>query len=310
MALGLLLLVAAALAIAWILWRDRDTRQDAARAALQGISHEYRMNLKRLMAELSSIASGNPIPPSALRPSTHPQLDAVNANMIDTDRRPIAVMNASYRELDGRAITLRGMVEAGQDASEALKEAIESTIDGVTTLYLWDEHKGRSPEHAHSTRSWHVRDWMKGNNFDSQIFPGMHLRDEAVERLRTYGMHLTPQPLTHTANEYYAMKYDRNADPEGVFGKKTFDEDGNVVRFWDRLPFFGKGDDDDTPRRERTERRERDKDGGEKKKRFNMDRFRKSDGDEAARPSRSEPGSAPSQDPQEASGFTPRVQGE
>jgi hypothetical protein len=61
-------------------------------------------------------------------------------------------------------------------------------------------------------RSWDVRDWMKSHGFKADAFPGMHLRDEVVERLRMYGLELTPKPLTHTAWEYYNMSYDRHAD--------------------------------------------------------------------------------------------------
>ena len=61
-------------------------------------------------------------------------------------------------------------------------------------------------------RSWDVRDWMKAHGFKADAFPGMHLRDELVERLRMYGLELTPRPLTHTAWEYYNMSYDRHAE--------------------------------------------------------------------------------------------------
>ena len=40
----------------------------------------------------------------------------------------------------------------------------------------------------------------------------IHWPDEVVERLRMYGLELTPKPLTHTAWEYYNMNYDRHAD--------------------------------------------------------------------------------------------------
>jgi len=53
----------------------------------------------------------------------------------------------------------------------------------------------------------------------------MYLRDEVVERLRTYGLNLTPQPLTHTAHEYYNMQYDRHADTRGPLGKRKPSKD-------------------------------------------------------------------------------------
>ena len=42
-----------------------------------------------------------------------------------------------------------------------------------------------------------------------------------VERLRQYGMHLTPRPLTHTAHEYYSLRYDRKADPHGPMWRRS-----------------------------------------------------------------------------------------
>jgi hypothetical protein len=69
-------------------------------------------------------------------------------------------------------------------------------------------------------RSWDVRDWMKGHGFQAEAFPNMHLRDEVVERLRMYGLELTPKPLTHTAWEYYNMQYDRHADRRAPMGRR------------------------------------------------------------------------------------------
>jgi hypothetical protein len=48
----------------------------------------------------------------------------------------------------------------------------------------------------------------------------MHLRDQVVARLRADGMTLTPKPLSHTASEFYAMQYDRKADPNAPFWKR------------------------------------------------------------------------------------------
>ena len=106
------------------------------------------------------------------------------------------------------------------DEADALSEAVDAVIDGIAALYLWEEHKGASPSEAESTRSWHVRDWMKAHKFQVDAFPGLHLRDAVVERLRLWGMTLTPKPLTHTAYEYYAMQYDRKADPRAPFWKR------------------------------------------------------------------------------------------
>ncbi len=101
-----------------------------------------------------------------------------------------------------------------------LDAAITAMISALGTLYLWEEHKGHAPDVARSTRTWDVRDWMKKHKFNATALPGLHLRDAVVESLRNFGMTLTPKPLTHTANEYYAMRYDRMADPRGPFGRR------------------------------------------------------------------------------------------
>ena len=227
---GMAILVAAALAIAWILWRERDSRIDSTRAALEGVSHEYRINVQRFMTELAMTARGELPGPSALLPISHPQMDGVNAGLIETNRKALAVINASYLELSARKELLRQGLLSNTDISQDMSDAMDATIDALATLYMWEEHKGVSPHEARSTRSWYVRDWMKDHGFQVDAFPGMHLRDQVVERLRRYGMPLTPKPLTHTAHEYYSMQYDRYADPRSPFGKRKTDEHGNVIR--------------------------------------------------------------------------------
>ena len=227
---GMVILVASALAIAWILWRERDARMDMTRAALEGVGHEYRINVQRIITELSMVARGELPGPSALLPISHPQMDGVNAGLIETNRKALAVINASYLELSARKELIREGILNSSDIDNDVADAMDASIDAIATLYMWEEHKGVSPHEARSTRSWYVRDWMKEHGFQNDAFPGQHLRDQVVERLRTYGMPLTPKPLTHTASEYYAMQYDRYADPRSPFGRRKHDEDGNVVR--------------------------------------------------------------------------------
>ena len=217
---ALLMLAAAVVVIAWLLWSERDARRDGAKAALDGISHELRINLQRMISELSGLANGQPATPSALLPIRHPQLDGVSASLIDTDRRGIAVIAAAYQELESLKLDIRSGLSQGHDVSGAVQTGIDAVIDAVATLYMWDAHGGVSPHDAPSTRSWHVRDWMKARGFPANAFPDMHLRDAVVDRLLVYGMKMTPQPLTMTAHEYYSLQYDRYADPHGPFGRR------------------------------------------------------------------------------------------
>ncbi|HBH44257.1 MAG TPA: hypothetical protein DDY28_07605, partial [Hyphomonas atlantica] len=87
---------------------------------------------------------------------------------------------------------------------------------------------------------------MKKHGFAASSFPGMHLRDEVVERLRQYGLHLTPRPLTHTAHEYYSMRYDRKADPRAPFWKrKPKTEEVMAIETADEAADFANGSYDD-----------------------------------------------------------------
>lgn len=217
---GLGLLIAAALMIAWQLWRIRDEDRDGAISALDGVSHEMRINLQRFVNEIAQLVETREAGPDVLLPVQHPQLDGVNASLIKTNRNAIAVIGATYQELEARKMALRAALAQKRDLTPSLDDAMDATINGIATLYMWEEHAGVRPAEAGTVRSWHVRDWMKAHGFAASSFPGMHLRDEVVERLRQYGLHLTPRPLTHTAHEYYSMQYDRKADPRAPFWKR------------------------------------------------------------------------------------------
>ncbi|MEL7480485.1 MAG: hypothetical protein AAGJ29_02895 [Pseudomonadota bacterium] len=217
---GLLLLVIAAMAVAWLLWLQRDAAEDAELAALDGVTHELKLNLQRMLGELVAVANEASVSEGSLMEIRHPQLDSVLSGLVRCDRKALAVMAASYQELEARKRHLKTALLKGAETSSLYDAALNATIDGITTLYMWDEHDGCRPQEAHSTRSWDVRDWMKENGFGKIDVPGIHLRDEVVARLRAYGMTLTPKPLTHTAYEYWSMRYDRQKDPRGVFGKR------------------------------------------------------------------------------------------
>ena len=181
---GLGLLIAAALMIAWQLWRLRDEERDGAISALDGVSHEMRINLQRMVNEVAQIVDTQEAGPDVLLPVQHPQLDGVNASLIRTNRNAIAVIGATYQELEARKMALRAYLAQKRDLTPALDDAMDATINGIATLYMWEEHAGVRPSEAGMVRSWHVRDWMKAHGFSAHSFPGMHLRDEVVERPR------------------------------------------------------------------------------------------------------------------------------
>ncbi|MFN4225833.1 MAG: hypothetical protein ACK4HR_05905 [Hyphomonas sp.] len=217
---GLGLLVALMTLVAWHLWRMREDSRAGRLSALEGVSHELRINLQRMISELSQVAANPGVGPDVLLPIRYPQLDGVNRALINTNRHGLAVVGVTYQELEARKLSLRAQLAQGREPGAVLDDAMDATINGIAALYLWEVHKGALPRDIGRVRSWDVRDWMKGHAFKADAFPNMHLRDEVVERLRMYGLELTPKPLTHTAWEYYSMQYDRHADVRGPLGRR------------------------------------------------------------------------------------------
>lgn len=209
---GLGLLTALMTLVAWHLWRMREETRAGRQSALEGISHEMRINLQRMTSELSQVAANPAVGPDVLLPIRHPQLDGVNRALINANRHGIAVIGVTYQELEARKLSLRAQLAQGNAPGAVLDDAMDAAINGVAALYFWEVHHGALPSEIGRVRSWDVRDWMKSHGFKADAFPGMHLRDEVIERLRMYGLELTPRPLTHTAWEYYNMTYDRHAD--------------------------------------------------------------------------------------------------
>ena len=221
---GVTLMIAAALLVAWHLWRMREEHKEGIVSALDGVSHELRINLQRFVAELNQVHAIQDAGPDLLLPVRHPQLDGVNGSMIRANRNALAVIDNTYQELEARKMAVRAALAQRRDPTNVLDDAMDATINGIATLYMWEVHNGARPGEVGRVRSWDVRDWMKGHNFSQRSLPGMYLRDEVVERLRTYGLHLTPRPLTHTAAEYYAMQYDRKADLNAPFWRRKSPE--------------------------------------------------------------------------------------
>lgn len=217
---GLFVLTASIGYLAWSAWRWLDRARDMEKAALLGVGYELRMNLMRMIQELAGIENGSVRSEIQLVPVVHPQLDGILIRPNEADRESLTMMRGNYNELGAHKQTLRAALSGQGEVPAAANVAVDAVIGSIATLYLWEEHAGAAPKTARSTRSWHVRDWMKANDFRADLLPGLHLRDAVVERLRVLGMTLTPQPLTYTASEYYAKLYDRKADPNAPFWKR------------------------------------------------------------------------------------------
>ncbi len=217
---GLMVLIGTAVFLAWCIWRYVDRARDMERSLLVGVGHELRVTLQNMARELGAAARGELRAPSDLLPISHVQLNSALTGRVEADRRALTEIRATYDALKARKQNVRDAMAQGGDAQPTIDTAARATIEAITELYLWEMHKGKPPEIAESTRTWQVRDWMKARAFEAKAIPGLHLRDEVVECLRTRGMSLTPKPLTYTANQYYAMLYDRKADPNAPFWKR------------------------------------------------------------------------------------------
>ena len=237
---GLALAIALLTLVAWNLWRMRQEASAGRASALEGVAHELRINLQRMISELSQVAHHPGVGPDVLLPIRSPQLDGVNRSLINTNRNGIAVLGSTYQEMEARKLGLRAVLAQGRTPETELDDAMDAAINGIAALYIWEVHKGALPAEIGRVRSWSVRDWMKEKNFRAEAFPGMHLRDEVVERLRLYGLELTPRPLTMTAWEYYSMQYDRHADERGPLGRRR-EEKPETEKPAGKGGFFGFG---------------------------------------------------------------------
>lgn len=217
---GLLVLIAAVAFLSWSAWRRVDRERDMEQLALAGVSYELRHNLQRMLTELAGIANGTLRSDIEIIPIVHPQLDALLSRPNEADRKGLTLIRGNYNELSAHKSSLRAALSGAGDIGASANIAVDAVIGSIATLYLWEEHAGRAPDEARSTRSWDIRDWMKKTPFHAHLLPGLHLRDQVVEYLRASGMTLTPKPLTHTAHEFYAMQYDRKADPNAPFWKR------------------------------------------------------------------------------------------
>jgi hypothetical protein len=215
---GLLVLIGAVTFLAWSVWRWVDRAKDMEQQAISGIGYEFMFNTKRMISELAALQYGN----AAFLPVSHPQLEALLTRPNGMDRRAVTHIRGLYDDLNASKMAVRAKLAQNQEVEAVYRAACRTVVTAIARLYLWEQHKGRPPEEAHKTRSWHVRDWMKTNDFAADLLPGLHLRDAVVEELRGSGMVLTPKPLDHTASEYYAKLYNRKTDPRApMWRRKT-----------------------------------------------------------------------------------------
>ena len=104
---GLLILIVAIGYLAWSAWRWVDRERDMEKRSLDGIRHEMRLNLKRLLDELRGVADGSLRSDIDIIPVVHPQLDALLSRPNEADRRGLTIIRGNYNELSAHKQTLR-----------------------------------------------------------------------------------------------------------------------------------------------------------------------------------------------------------
>ena len=205
--LEVLLVIAGAIAgivvlmIIWFVLKSLRTRGRALTMALDGVGHEFRFNLQRVLSELRDLTGNGDAREELSVPLGRPQLDSLLTQPAVKDKRALERLDTTYRALEAS----RHEVGTQGQSSEAIEAYKRSAVDAIAILYLWEQHKGGLPEKAPSTSSSAVRDWMKSLGFSQTLIPGMALRDEVIKHLRRLRMPLKPSELGMSAQDYYGL---------------------------------------------------------------------------------------------------------
>lgn len=215
--LEVLLVVAGAIAgivvlmIIWFVLKSLRTRGRALTMALDGVGHEFRFNLQRVLSELRDLTGNGDAREELSVPLGRPQLDSLLTQPAVKDKRALERLDTTYQALEASRQEVRSQGQTA-DSIEAYKR---SAVDAIAILYLWEQHKGGLPEKAPSTSASSVRDWLKSLGFSQTLIPGMALRDEVIKHLRRLRMPLKPSDLGMSAQDYYALPVKDSRRPEG-----------------------------------------------------------------------------------------------
>lgn len=199
------------LMIIWFVWKNMRASGRALKMALDGVGHEFRFNLQRVLAELRDLSANGDVSDDLAMPLARPQLESLRTQPAVKDKRALERLDTMYQALEASRSSVRQQGQSGE-AVDAYKR---SAVEAVAILYLWEQHKGGLPEKAPSTSSSAVRDWMKSLGFTQTLIPGMALRDEVIRQLRGMRMPLKPGDLRMTAQDYYGTPAKENTAPQG-----------------------------------------------------------------------------------------------
>jgi hypothetical protein len=200
----------ALLMIVWFIWKNSRTTGQALKLALDGVGHEFRFNLQRVLSELRELNTNGDVREDLTVQLGWPQLASLLAQPAIKDRRSLERLDATYQTLEAR----RSEVRQGQ-TDDTIGAYRRSAIEALAILYLWEHNKGGLPEKALSASRSAVRNWMKSLGFTKALIPGMALRDEVFKDVRRLRIPLRPSEPGMTAEAYYGTPARDEGEAQG-----------------------------------------------------------------------------------------------
>ena len=187
------------LMIVWFIWKSSRTSGQALKLALDGVGHEFRFNLQRVLSELRELNTNGDVREDLAVQLGRPQLASLLRQPEVRDTRPLERLGAVYEELEAR----RAEVRTQGQSDETIAAYRRSAAEALAILFLWEQHKGGLPEKAPSASRSAVRGWMKSLGFTKASIPGGALRDEVCNNVRSLRNPLLASRSGMTADEYY-----------------------------------------------------------------------------------------------------------
>ena len=215
------------LMIVWFVWKSSRSSGQALKMALDGVGHEFRFNLQRVLSELRELNTNGDVREGLAVQLNRSQLASLLGQPEVKNTRPLERLGAVYEELEAR----RAEVRSHGQSDETLAAYWRSAAEALAILFLWEQHKGGLPEKAPSASRSAVRSWMKSLGFTKASIPGAALRDEVCRNVRNLRNPLLPSRSGMTASAYYGTPAtaENEAGGELVAGTPEVAEPANMA---------------------------------------------------------------------------------
>ncbi|RIJ25796.1 hypothetical protein D1224_01350 [Henriciella barbarensis] len=207
------------LMIVWFVWKNSRANGQALKLALDGVGHEFRFNLQRVLSELRELNTNGDVREDLAVQLARPQLASLLTQPAIKDRRSLERLDATYQTLEaGRSAVRQGQTD---DTIGAYRRR---AVEALAILYLWEHNKGGLPEKAPSTSRSAVRNWVKSLGFTKALIPGMALRDEVFKDVRRLRTPLRPSEPGMTAEAYYGTPESGQGEAQGELAASVPEE--------------------------------------------------------------------------------------